>query len=609
MAIAKDVIERKQRTTKILQDKRYLKETRLLSSHVKKRGQTPMQRKVAAQNAFSHSVPAQDEATNNDNANIEYLMQMVMNNSKAKSDVRKTELGFITLDMGIIRMNQESLNAPDPCPSPESSHNSSFPPNSNSNSNSQCGVVEGTEQDPSKVLDLFNMKKGLIRCSYLNLLNTEGLPEFIYISKQGPNSMAQRVSTGSTQVTAWDKFLITFVKIIDAHVASVINKTDNMPLKTLMFELLHLQSVCSKEQRFQRLSIEFSIPAIGERMDEYHILGEIYRKRETVIKRVMKDTADILQKDIDVKKGKLLFDTPSVGSDAHKFPVIDDSRTLATFDSSFEGSGSSSCRKAVKSRKKWVKKLCATTQQHNSGMSVASITSSNSAHSQYADRQVVGSNTRARSVRASGDHQSENNSVFSEYSCDMMDINAIVDGSVTMSCNQSRSVHSLPRSQSATTRNRRDISTSPLPLMPTPGRGEPSFLTDITDSIEESCPLQTTQLISTTQRPHTASFVPHQTMSFYKENTANCDDAIYYHNDSPYIPWVPKGGMKMMISDKTDVLNGWRERREIGNYVETTRSTSVLKRTGLVRNSFEAFTKSNPNFATRSLDLSLSHQH
>ena len=609
MVVAKDVIEKKQMRRKIIQDRRFLKEARKATSHLKKRGQTPMQRIVASQytnpNApGKYAVPISTEKTEQqEQPNIEYLMKLVARNTKYKKLFRKTDSKTLAIDVGMNRKNGADEFMCNP-PSPETVNHTADNNSSVFSLTSQDHLADDAaeEENTAKVLDLFNMKKGLIRCTYLNLKNAQDLPEFIYISRRGTNSLAERISSGSAYVTEWDRFLINFVKIVDSHIDRAIRKMEHISLKDLMAQLSNLPSACSREQKFRQLCLEFSVVNIGDRIDELHILGEIYRKREKMISKIMKETAAILERDIVSKKSKILADSPSIGSDPNKFPtIIDDSQSVKSVDSTI-GSASVSSRKAMKSRKKWVKKLCVTAQPAMFGSSVTSKSSeqNDDVVSVMSSRRGIGNNSR-RDKRVSTDG-TENGSQVSNSSSFVIPINPITDGSVSLSCNQSHSVTSLPntRSLSATTRRGHNSMSS----MPPPSIQQPYFADN---SMNDSSALKTKGIsgCSTVTRPHTAL----NTLSFYKESVCDVNDSIYYHNDSPYVPWVPTGGMKMMISDKTDVLDGWRERRAIGDYVETTRNNAILRRSNVIKDSFESFTKMSKNFASRSVDLTDSHHH
>jgi hypothetical protein len=58
-----------------------------------------------------------------------------------------------------------------------------------------------------------------------------------------------------------------------------------------------------------------------------------------------------------------------------------------------------------------------------------------------------------------------------------------------------------------------------------------------------------------------------------------------------YGPWIPKGGMGVMVSDKSDPLLSWEENRDIARYCDNTEIRTVLKRQGVIRNSFEGFSR------------------
>jgi len=619
MIIAKDVIEKKQSKRKVLQDKKFLKETRKATAHLKRRGQTPMQRIVAAQFTIpdapgKYAVPADVDNSEKENPNIEYLMKLVSKNKLYKKEMRKKMLGTISVDVSVkptIEQHNEPVHAiTDPPLSPETNGSVFSLTSQEELVTAGYDREEDEKKTTAKVLDLFNMKKGLIRSSYLNLRNQNELPEYIYISKQGKNSFAERLSSGRAYVTEWDRFLILFVKILDSHIEKVIKKTDKLTLKELMSQLLNLSTACSKEQKFRQLCTEFDVINIGDQIDELHILGEIYRKREKLITKVMSDTAEILQKKIDSNKKYMVSvaDAPPPptmeSEDNEKFPsiTIDDSQTIGTSQTS---PGSMSTRKVLKSRTKWVKKLCKTAQPITFGSSVASSVFSH--HEEDGNSLADGasgkrSQRRVRVASVDGSIGSlENGSQLSDGSSYVMKSSPIVDGSVSFSCNQSVAMesiasaaplHSHSRSRSAT--SRRIGRKSSVPHMPPPRAQE--------GSVSDSSLLKTKGLFtnsSTISRPHTAL----NTLSFYKESVPDMNDSIYHHNDAPYVPWIPQGGMKMMVSDKTDVLNGWRERRDVGDYVESTRSSAILRRSGVIKNSFESFSRLNTNYlSSQSVD-------
>lgn len=67
---------------------------------------------------------------------------------------------------------------------------------------------------------------------------------------------------------------------------------------------------------------------------------------------------------------------------------------------------------------------------------------------------------------------------------------------------------------------------------------------------------------------------------------------------STYGPWIPNGGMGVMISDKSDPLMSWEENRDVLKYCpyDNTEIRTVLKRQNIIRNSFEGYAKKQPNF-------------
>jgi hypothetical protein len=60
-----------------------------------------------------------------------------------------------------------------------------------------------------------------------------------------------------------------------------------------------------------------------------------------------------------------------------------------------------------------------------------------------------------------------------------------------------------------------------------------------------------------------------------------------------YGPWIPKGGMGVMVSDKSDPLLSWEENRDIAKYCpcDNTEVRTVLKRQNVIRSSFEGFSR------------------
>jgi hypothetical protein len=75
------------------------------------------------------------------------------------------------------------------------------------------------------------------------------------------------------------------------------------------------------------------------------------------------------------------------------------------------------------------------------------------------------------------------------------------------------------------------------------------------------------------------------------EHEPSAEHALLWHNDAPHVPWVPKGGLKLMVSDKTDVLLNWRERKEVGLLHDDTKQRCVVKRQSVVRESFENYAR------------------
>lgn len=66
-------------------------------------------------------------------------------------------------------------------------------------------------------------------------------------------------------------------------------------------------------------------------------------------------------------------------------------------------------------------------------------------------------------------------------------------------------------------------------------------------------------------------------------------------------PWIPNGGMGVMISDKSDKLLNWEENRDVNMYCpyDNTKIKTVLKRQNVIRNSFESYTHNISNTIDR----------
>ena len=69
------------------------------------------------------------------------------------------------------------------------------------------------------------------------------------------------------------------------------------------------------------------------------------------------------------------------------------------------------------------------------------------------------------------------------------------------------------------------------------------------------------------------------------------ENALVLEKDRPHIPWIPKGGLDVMVSCKEDMLFGWEERRDIGLLAENNAQRSILKRQDVVRESFENYAR------------------
>lgn len=71
--------------------------------------------------------------------------------------------------------------------------------------------------------------------------------------------------------------------------------------------------------------------------------------------------------------------------------------------------------------------------------------------------------------------------------------------------------------------------------------------------------------------------------------------SIAVQNDTsapvPLMPWVPKGGIELMQSDKGDMYFNWEERRDLNKLepVDSTRYKGVVMRQGIIRQSFERY--------------------
>ena len=566
MQIAKDVVNRKLLHRKLYQDKQYVRENRAIKSFSKTRGQTPMQRKLAAQREVynvpqKYFVPA-DQIQYDSKANIEYLLGMVSKSTRIQYRKRQAALDTISLDIRETSLNKQASEVDSVYTDGDDSINTDcesycFPYNYES--------ADDVKRKKSEILDLFYMKKGLYRTSYLNFDTGDNLPEFIYISKQGQDALSERIAHGHTYLTKWDEYLIAFVHIIDDHVSSVASNAKSVSIKTLMSQLLDLPSPFSKEHRLDALATEFNIPLVDNKLDELHIFGEIYRKREAIHKRSVFITAEMLQKDIQERNRKFPSEAPSTMTGTPKLPLLNESFSTA------------SKKNVIKPRCNWVKKANATTQRRNSENSSlnGNALMNSRPRDSFSCNQSLGSNSVMNDMPPP------------------IGFNPIVDGSVTMS--KSPTLTPSKRSQSATTRDRDEIS---LPSMVPPSpliKLDESFFTQYDDDSLESM-FKTTKLFSPNHSSLSGS------LSFYKESTANIDDALYYHNDAPYVPWVPKGGMKLMTSDKSDLMNGWKERRDVGQFIENTKHKCVLQRANVIKESFETFSKRQSYLPTRSLD-------
>ena len=60
---------------------------------------------------------------------------------------------------------------------------------------------------------------------------------------------------------------------------------------------------------------------------------------------------------------------------------------------------------------------------------------------------------------------------------------------------------------------------------------------------------------------------------------------------APAGPWIPPGGLDVMVSDKTDMIFGHEENRDVGLLYETTKHKTVIGRQHLIRSAFEMYCK------------------
>jgi hypothetical protein len=56
-------------------------------------------------------------------------------------------------------------------------------------------------------------------------------------------------------------------------------------------------------------------------------------------------------------------------------------------------------------------------------------------------------------------------------------------------------------------------------------------------------------------------------------------------------PWIPPGGLNVMVSDKTDIFFGHEENRDVGMTVDNTKNKTVIGRQKFVREAFEKYCK------------------
>lgn len=94
--------------------------------------------------------------------------------------------------------------------------------------------------------------------------------------------------------------------------------------------------------------------------------------------------------------------------------------------------------------------------------------------------------------------------------------------------------------------------------------------------------------------------LPSLTGTSTSPSSLKCSQIIQPHAAFPfttYGPWIPKGGMGIMISDKSDPLFSWEENRDIKRFspYDNTEIRTVLKRQNVIRNSFEGFSKKQLN--------------
>lgn len=94
--------------------------------------------------------------------------------------------------------------------------------------------------------------------------------------------------------------------------------------------------------------------------------------------------------------------------------------------------------------------------------------------------------------------------------------------------------------------------------------------------------------------PSTSQFGPLPSLPLASSSHFSSQSIVQPHSRDPcpvYGPWIPKGGMGVMVSDRSDPLFSWEENRDIARYCDNTQIRTVLKRQDVIRNSFEGFSR------------------
>ena len=519
-----------------------------------KRGQTPMQRRLAKSMVQECS------------QQVEHLMQMFLKTSNENHQLNEHDIKFLAITMD--EADSSMLNTTGKLGESEDAHG---------NDDASSSKVDPEEYEAlhrSKILDLYNMKKGFLRCSYLNLSNAEDMPKFVYISKNEPNSLAERVSNGHGELTSWDRYVISLITSMDSYIESTLKDRELISMKEHMSAVQDLQPPCSRDQALRRLCKEFKVLQIeSERCDVMHVFGEIYKVREATIRRAMNDAERILQQDIDSQLSKAL-PSRSRRASVNYLPNLEDS-----ISSSNSQDMRSSQRRA--SRKKWVAKL---SQLAPPGSAKSSASNSVLLHSDMSAQSAdSGSITSlATSNASSARHMQDSKSMSSMHR--PASSNFSISTGTLSSCKHGHK--KAPRTYAA------EFKIHKMPKPHKPGRfGQSSFVKSMPS--DDSFPLTTSSLQK--NRPRTSN----SCISLFPEHSPGFNDSsIYYYNDSPYVPWIPPGGMKIMVSDKSNAFLNWQERKNIDFDVDNTKTKTVLKRCDVVRDSFENFAKTNIHLAS-----------